>query len=154
MSRFYSTDSFSVERAQLGNSATHQFLHDILHDNAIGIAFAGHFDEMPLSAIRAAQNFHRVEFLDNVEKAKTYANRAAESRKIADKAFDVMTKLIALQDPTALSDEERLIQAKYSELYQLLGPQDARRGRSNQPPRSPSPIEVDGEAEMQPPDLD
>lgn len=108
-----------VERSQVANTSAHKFLNDVLTDDAVGIAYAGHFEDMPLSAIRAAQNFHRTEFLDNVEKAKTYAARAVESRRIADKAFTSLTKIIALLDPTDMTDEERIVQSKYREVEHM-----------------------------------
>lgn len=143
-----------VERSQLTNPAAHKFVDELIRDDAVGIAFAGHFDDMPLSAIRAAQNFHRTEFLDNVEKAKTYAARAAESRKIADRAFAAMTKIIAILDPTDLSEEERIVQAKYREINDMV-----RRLEISKSPAVPSSVpEVDvtnnKDTDMAPPDLD
>lgn len=140
-----------VERSQVVNSSTHKFLNDVLVDDAVGIAFAGHFDDMPLSAIRAAQNFHRTEFLDNVEKAKTYASRAVESRKVADKAFNSLTKLIALLDPTDMTDEERIVQSKYREVEHMS---QRLRAMQLETTLDETPAETSKEVTMSAPDQD
>lgn len=143
-----------VERSQVANPAAHKFLDDIIHDNATGIAFSGHFEDMPISAIRAAQNFHRTEFLDNVEKAKTYAARAAESRKLADKAFEAMMKTIALLDPTDLSEEERIVRSKYREVNLIYDRIQAAK-QPDVPPAQPEVVvQISEEVVMAPPDLD
>lgn len=136
------------------NPSAHKFVNDIINDQAVGIAFAGHFDEMPISAIRAAQNFHRTEFLDNVEKAKTYANRAAESRKIADKAFEAMTKIIVHLAPSDLSEEERMVQRKYREVHRMYRAIENQGQPVEESAQRPVPIEVDEETEMHSPDQD
>lgn len=119
-------------------------------------------EDMPINAIRAAQNFHRTEFLDNVEKSKTYAARAVESRKIADRAFHTLTGLTAHIPPTDISEDARFVSAKYRELYALSC---SLQERDRIPPPSPDASAVDEEvpgpvasisveAEMLPPEVD
>jgi|HubBroStandDraft_5_1064220.scaffolds.fasta_scaffold71649_2 hypothetical protein len=143
-----------VERSQVTNPAAHKFVDDVIRDDAVGIAFAGHFEDMPLSAIRAAQNFHRTEFLDNVEKAKTYAARAAESRKIADRAFTAMTKIIAILDPTDLSEEERIVQAKYREINDMILRLDINKPATVVPSAPPAEVPSGKDTDMAPPEHD
>lgn len=55
---------------------------------------------LPLPALRAMINFHRVEYLHNLELARLYAQRAEASNTICTEAFTNLTSKLTLQPDT------------------------------------------------------
>jgi len=54
---------------------------------AIDVPSLANFEGQPPSAILAASNYHTIEYLDQLSKARLHANRAEQSHHIAECAF-------------------------------------------------------------------
>jgi hypothetical protein len=83
-----------VERAERTNPLAMELLASIASKSINDLSL------LPLPALRAMINFHRVEYLHNLERARLYAQRADASNTICNEAFTTLTAKLTLQPDT------------------------------------------------------
>ena len=86
---------------------------------AIDVPSLANFEGQPPSAILAASNYHTIEYLDQLSKARLHANHAEHSRHIAECAFAALAAKHADDIRTPATDEERIFMARYREVHRL-----------------------------------
>ena len=63
----------------------------------------------PVTALRALLNFHRTEFLDNLQKANLYTRRAKHSQSLAEVAYRTLQARIEEVGSSDDTEAERLM---------------------------------------------
>ncbi|KAE9385757.1 hypothetical protein BT96DRAFT_949614 [Gymnopus androsaceus JB14] len=101
------------KKAQLRDPMFNNFLQ------AIDVPSVANFEGQPPSAILAASNYHTIEYLDQLLKARLHANRAEQSRHIAKRAFTALAAKHADDIRTPATNEERIFMARYREVHCL-----------------------------------
>ncbi|KAE9401996.1 hypothetical protein BT96DRAFT_991510 [Gymnopus androsaceus JB14] len=105
--------TFLYDKAQLRNPMFNNFLQ------AIDVPSVANFEGQPPSAILAVSNYHTIEYLDQLSKARLHANCAEQSRHIAKRAFAALAAKHADDIRTPATDEECIFMARYREVHRL-----------------------------------